>query len=136
MVRFISSLAVMVVATFVLAEDKKTDPKLTGTWVKENDQLKMVIEFGKPGELNFVITQDTNVLTLKCEYTMDKDILKAKVKSTDLKGEFGFKPDDKFTYQFKFAINGDKAKLSDFDSSENAEAGKNAVEGEYKKTTK
>lgn len=75
-----------------------------------------------------------SLCTMACTYTVDKDgLLKAKMTKKTLKGDFPIELKDGFTFQFKLKVVKDVATVSDYDASEHAEAGKGAVEGEYKK---
>lgn len=127
-----SLLAVIAVAGFAVAEDKKAEkPVLKGTWTKETNGIVVDVKFGKDGEVAFIASAGENGVTVNCKYTLEKDgTLKAKVTGTEEKGSFPQKPKDGTEFSFKFKIDGKSAKLTDFESKEIGDA-KDAIEGEY-----
>jgi hypothetical protein len=121
-------------ASAVAGRAAEDAPKYAGYWTKDNDGITMNIHFKKEKELDFKVEMGDNSLTMRCSYTVEKDgLIKAKLVKKTIKGEFPFEPKDGFTFQFKLKIEKDKATLSDFDASENAENAKGAVEGKYSK---
>ena len=109
-------------------------PKYAGTWAKEADGLAMTMTFKKPGELDYKVEAGDNSITMNCTYTVEKDgLVKVKLVKKTVKGELPFEPKEGFTFQFKLKVEKNKATLSDFDASENADSAKGAVEGTYAK---
>lgn len=118
------------------AEDKK-DPKdekskPTGVWTKDADGLKLVFDFSKADKVMIIAAAGENSLVIDCKYTVEKDgLIKATSTKIEVKGEFPVKPKEGYTMQFKIKVDGKKAKVSDFDASEDADNARGAVEGEY-----
>lgn len=144
MTRLLTALLAMAVfAGFgsIRAEDKK-DPndekgKPAGVWAKESDGLKLTFDFGKADVLTLVAAAGENSLTVTGKYTVDKDgLIKVKSDKIEVKGEFPVKPKEGYTFEFKWMVDGKKAKISAFDASEHSEEAKGAVEGEYTKEVK
>lgn len=131
-----STLALLVLTLAVGAEDKKDDKKkekpakLTGSWSKDIGDGTVTFEFKSKDKLIATLDAGNKKLVVTCEYSVDKDGL-VKGKITQSEGD-GDKPQDGYTFKFKFVVDGDKAKLSDYDA-DNADAVKSLLEGEYKK---
>ncbi len=125
----------------VRAEDKK-DPKddkakPTGVWVKESDGLKLSFDFSKPDVVIVIAAAGENALVLTSKYKIEKDgLIKATTTKIEVMGEVPVKPKDGYNFEFKIKIDGKKAKIGDFGASEEAEKGKEVVEGEYEKEEK
>jgi len=126
--------AALVIGSVGLAEDKKDDkekPKLSGTWVREVEGFEVKFQFPKAEEMKITVMNGANGAVVKCKYTLDKDgVLKGTVTDVEEKGEFPAKPAKGFEFEFKFKVDGKKAKLSDF-KGENADGAKPVIEGDY-----
>jgi hypothetical protein len=126
--------AVLFVGPVALADGKKEDkdkPKLSGTWAREVEGFEVKFQFVKDEEMKIHVTNGANGCVVKAKYTVDKDgLVKGTVTDVEEKGEFPAKPPKGFEFEFKFKIDGKKAKLSDF-KGENADGAKNIIEGDY-----
>jgi len=138
MTRFCAALAAAAAfGLFVTADDKKDDKKdqpLKGAWVKELDQGgKLTFDFKTKDQLIVTADLGDNGCTLTCKYEADKDgKFKAKVTESKEKGDFPNKPPVGYEFKGTLKVDGDTAKLTDFDA-ENADQVRAIVEGEYKK---
>ena len=123
------------------AEDKK-DPKddkakPTGIWAKEADGLKLLFDFSKADIVIVTAAVGENALILTSKYKVEKDgLIKATTTKIEVMGEFPVKPKDGYNFEFKIKIDGKKARISDFGANEEADKGKEVVEGEYEKEEK
>jgi hypothetical protein len=127
---------VALLATVSFADEPKKEekkPGLSGTWAKESEGFSLELKFEKDSVLNTVVKAGDNEITVVAKYTVDKDgKLSLEVTDVKEKGTFPTKPEKGTKYSFKLKVDGDKAKLTDFEMP-NAEGAKDVVEGEYKK---
>jgi hypothetical protein len=127
--------AVLLVGSYSPAEDEGK-PKLTGTWVREVEGFEIQIEFAKADQVKFTVMSGGNGVVATAKYTTDKDgQVKATITNVEEKGEFPASPPVGLEIQFKFKIDGKKAKLEDFEA-ENANEAKPIIEGEYEQKKK
>lgn len=127
------AVALGTLSLLAVAEDKK-DVKLSGTWVREAEGFEMKFAF-KPETMTIGAKAGDNGVTVTAKYTVEKDgTVKGTVTDVTVKGEFPNPPKKGFEFSFVFAIDGKKAKLSDF-KGEDAEGAKAVVEGEYESKT-
>lgn len=116
-------------ASLAQAEDKA--PALpTGSWTREAEGFNLRFTFNKD-ELTIIAKADQASVTVKCKIEINNEgIIKATVKEASSKGDFPEVPKVDSEMQFKFKIDGKKAKLSDF-TGKDLEHAKPIVEGEY-----
>jgi hypothetical protein len=119
-------------------EDKKTEAKAPeGVWGKEVDDFELTLDFTKKDAVTITVMNGDNGLVINCKLSPTKEGgWKAKATKIEVKGDFPVQLADDYECGFKFEIDGDKAKLSDFTASEGEDQGKEIVEGEYKKVKK
>ena len=72
-----------------------------------------------------------NGVTITCKYTVKDGQVSAEVTEVKEMGEFPAKPPKGYKMKFKFKIEKDTAKLSDYEA-DNAEQVKPIIEGDYK----
>jgi hypothetical protein len=100
-----------------MADEKKNDkPALSGTWGKKDGELR--IEFADKGVMKVVPHSDSAVLTIVCDYTIEKEeLVKAKVTALEGKEEATKKVQEHlpvgFQFTFKWKVNGAAARLDD-----------------------
>jgi len=127
------AVALGTLSLLAVAEDKKDEKKavkLSGTWVREAEGFEMKFAF-KPETMTISAKAGDNVVTVVAKYTIEKDgTVKGTATEVTVKGEFPNPPKKGFEFSFLFAIDGKKAKLSDF-KGEDAEGAKAVVECEY-----
>jgi len=130
--RFLAAAVVVVVVAFsATAEDKKETPVLKGSWSKSVEGAELTFKFAAKDKLIVVVEADGKKCTLTCESSTDKEgKISAKVTEVDKK-DFPDPPKVGYKFAFKFKIEKDTAKLSDFEA-DNADQVKAIVEGEYK----
>lgn len=121
-------LAVFAVS-FAQAEDKA--PALpTGIWTREAEGFNLRFTF-KNKELTILAKTDEASVTVKCKIEIDSEgVIKATVTEASSKGDFPEVPKVDSEMQFKFKVDGKKAKLSEF-TGKDLEHAKPIVEGEY-----
>jgi hypothetical protein len=74
-----------------------------------------------------------NKILVTCEYKVDKEgQLSGKI--TKVEGDGEGKPPEGYEFKFKFKVDKETAKLTDFEG-ENAEGARAVIEGDYKKKT-
>lgn len=121
-------LAVFAVS-FAQAEDQASALP-TGTWTRETEGFNLRFTF-KKDELTILAKTDEASVTVKCKLEINKEgVIKATVTEASPKGDFPEVPKADSEMQFKFKIDGKKAKLSEF-TAKDLEHAKPIVEGEY-----
>ena len=134
MIRFTMSLLAITVAGFfgiVQAEDKKDEQPLKGSWVKEAEGIEIGFQFKTKDELIVTAKHDSNGVTMTCKYSVKDGQVSAEVTEVKEMGDFPAKPPKGYKMKFKFKIEKDTAKLSDYEA-DNAEQVKPIIEGDYK----
>ncbi len=130
---FVLAVAFGTIGFHAVAEDKKDEKKaakLSGVWVREAEGFEMKFAF-KPETMTISAKSGDNGVTVAAKYTVEKDgTIKGTATEVTVKGEFPNPPKKGFEFSFQFAIDGKKAKLTDF-KGEEAEGAKAVVEGEY-----
>lgn len=131
--RYLAVAAVVVAAAFAAtAEDKKEAPALKGSWSKTVEGGELTFKFAAKDKLVVVVEHDGKSCTLTCESSVDKDgKISAKVTEVTNK-DFPSPPEKGYKFSFKFKVDKDAAKLTDFEAA-NADEVKAIVEGDYKK---
>jgi phage baseplate assembly protein gpV len=143
---FTTAVAVALLAGFAVADDqqpvtnarkddKKEEQKLGGVWVKEiQDGGELKFDFTTKDALTITVGVGDNALIIKTKTTVEKDgTIKAKATKIEVKGEFPVTLEDNYECSFKLAVDGKKAKVSNFTANQHDEQGKQIVEGEYSK---
>ena len=134
MIRFTLSLLAITVAGFfgvMQADDKKEEQPLKGSWVRTAEDLEIGFQFKTKDELIVTAKHGDNGVTITCKYTVKDGQVSAEVTEVKEQGEFPAKPPKGYKMKFKFKIEKDTAKLSDYEA-DNAEQVKPIIEGDYK----
>ena len=121
--------------TAVVADDdkpKKDDNKLKGTWQKENDGFVISFSFTSKTEGKCQVEAGGAGLTLTLKYEYADDKVKAEVTKVEEKGDFPAKVPVGYKMKFTIKLDGETAKISEYEA-DNAEEARPVVEGEYKK---
>jgi hypothetical protein len=118
------------------ADDKKGDvPAPAGTWGKKDAELR--IEFADKGVMKIAPHGDGAVITIVCDYAVEKDgLVKVKVTGFEGKDEVKKKIQEHlpvgFKFSFKWTVKGDAARLGDL-AGENVVELKSHLEGDFEK---
>ena len=134
MIRFTLSLLAIAVAGFfgiVQAEDKKDEQPLKGSWVREAEGIELGFQFKTKDEMIITAKTGANGVTITCKYTVKDGQVSGEVTEVKEEGEFPAKPPKGYKMKFKFKVEKDTAKLSDYEA-DNAEQVKPIIEGDYK----
>ena len=118
------------------ADGQKGDkPALSGTWAKKDGELKL--EFADKGVLKIAPHGDPALITILCDYTVEKKgLVKAKV--TGFEGKEGAKKKAAevipvgLKFSFTWTAKGDTAKLDDL-KCDKADQLKSHLEGDFEK---
>lgn len=130
---------VLSVGLATAADDKKEEKKdakaPSGVWVKEIENGgELKFDFSTKDAVTITVGVGDNALIIKAKTTVEKDgKIKAKATKIEVKGDFPVKLEDDYECSFKIAIDGKKAKLTDFSANQHEDQGKQVVEGEYSK---
>lgn len=129
-------LAAIVLGSAAPAEEKEDAPKLSGAWVRQADGgAEITLHFKTKDELAATAKLGEATIDAQCKYAVEKDgTVKVAVASLSTRGELPNRPDAGLMFEFKFAINGDTATLSDFKIAD-MEGAKEVMEGEHKRKT-
>lgn len=135
MARLLTAAVVVLFGLTAVADDKKPtkdEPKIKGTWVKESDGFEIGFTFKSKTEGRCEVKAGGAklALTLKYEYADDK--VKAEVTDVKEEGDFPAKVPVGYKMKFTIKVDGETAKISDYEA-DNAEDARPVVEGEYKK---
>ena len=136
MARLLTAAVAVLFGLTAVADDKKPtkdEPKIKGTWVKENDGFEISFTFKTKteGKCEVKAGGAKLALTLKYEYADDK--VKAEVTKVEEEGDFPAKV--AVGYKMKFTVKkagDDGIKISEYEA-DNADEARHVVEGEYKK---
>ena len=134
MIRFTMSLLAIAVAGFfgiVQAEDKKDEQPLKGSWVREAEGIELGFQFKTKDEMIITAKTGANGVTITSKYTVKDGQVSGEVTEVKEEGEFPAKPPKGYKMKFKFKVEKDTAKLSDYEA-DNAEQVKPIIEGDYK----
>ena len=134
MTRLLSVAAVALLGLVATADDKPkpADPKLKGTWVREADGLTVQFTFKSKTELVADVKAGGSGVKLTCKYDVKDDKVSAEVTDTKEEGDFPAKPPKGYKFKFTIKVDGETAKISDYEA-DNADEARGVVEGEYKK---
>lgn len=133
MSRFLSAAAIVVAVAFsATAEDKKEAPELKGAWTKTVEGAELTFKFAAKDKLIVVVEADGKSCTLICKLSTDKDGKHSAEVTEVTNKDFPDPPAKGYKFAFKFKVEKDTAKLSDFEA-DNADQVKAIVEGDYKK---
>jgi RNA polymerase sigma factor (sigma-70 family) len=112
-------------------EQKKPADAPAGTWAREGGE--QTIEFGDKNTMK--ISAHKGDLIIACEFTREKELLKASITGIEGKEELREKAKEKlpigFKFEFKWKVKGDLATLDDL-KGENTELLRAHLEGDYK----
>jgi hypothetical protein len=111
-------------------KDDKSDPALSGTWLREANGLDVKLEFGEKSTFKLTAIGGENGVTVTCKYTVKDGVLKAEITKVEEKGNFPAKPPVGLEFSFKWKVKGDVATLDDL-KGEQLDNAKPVLEGEY-----
>jgi hypothetical protein len=114
--------------------EDKGKPALSGSWVKQEGELK--IEFADKDVLKIAPHGNEDVFVVVCSYTAEKGVVKARITGLQGKQEVLEKAKDKVPvgseFRFKWEVKGDTGTLDDV-AGEKADILKTHLEGKYDK---
>ena len=129
------TLLLLATAMPAMAADKIDFKKLKGSWSRELDGAKIVMNFKDEKTAHTTITPpgSTDSMEVESEYTLDKDgVLSGTITKVTAKGNDG--PEKGHKFSFKIELAKDVLTLSKLTGVDDENA-KKLVEGEYKKKT-
>lgn len=120
----------LLAAVVAQADDKKVPTLPTGSWTHEAEGFEIRFTFKKE-ELKITAKNGENSAAVTCKCEIDKEgMIKATITEVKTKGELPGAPKADNVLNFKFTVDGKKAKLSDFKSADLDHA-KAVLEGDY-----